>query len=154
MGFMDPTERRFWAKVERPEQGCWEWLACKDPDGYGRFRFEGGAKAHRYSYELHKGPIPTGMQLDHLCRNRGCVNPDHLEAVTGPENTRRGGLTLRTRCPQGHELTDPNLVLAKKKQGARVCLACARARAAIQRHGGDLQKISDVKYRAIMGKPK
>lgn len=71
--------------------GCWEWQLYKDSKGYGVIKRLGkNYQAHRHIYELHKGTIPEGMQLDHKCRNTSCVNPDHLEPVTGAENTRRG----------------------------------------------------------------
>ena len=71
--------------------GCWEWLGCKDGDGYGMFRFEGYMRrAHRWGYELLVSKVPEGLVLDHLCRNPSCVNPDHLEPVTNQENLDRG----------------------------------------------------------------
>jgi len=72
-----------------PVTGCWNWLKAKSPAGYGRFGST-PLYAHRASYECFKGSIPTGLQIDHLCRNRGCINPAHLEAVTSRENTMRG----------------------------------------------------------------
>jgi len=72
--------------------GCWVWQGNSTQDGYGRmsFRQDGESYTHRFSYQAHKGPIPDGKEIDHLCRNRTCCNPDHLEAVTHRENTQRG----------------------------------------------------------------
>jgi hypothetical protein len=77
---------RFWARVEKAEDGCWEWTRGHLPAGYGQL---GRCYTHRIAYELAHGPIPEGLEIDHLCRNRGCCNPDHLEAVTHHENTLR-----------------------------------------------------------------
>lgn len=88
------AEERFWAKVDRRDGGdCWPWLGTTTSTGYGLFgvpREDRTVGAHRYAYELVVGPIPTGLELDHLCRVRNCVNPAHLEPVTHAENLRRG----------------------------------------------------------------
>jgi hypothetical protein len=78
--------------AHRPELGpCWEWTSARTPSGYARVKRQGrDSQAHRVAYEVHVGPIPDGLELDHLCRNRGCVRPDHLEPVTHAENMRRG----------------------------------------------------------------
>jgi hypothetical protein len=93
MNFGDPRlPGRFWSKcIPEPNSGCWLWTAYLDRDGYGTIRI-GLAKfrAHRVAYDAKKQTIPPGLQIDHLCRTPCCVNPEHLEAVTPGENTRRG----------------------------------------------------------------
>jgi hypothetical protein len=79
-------EQRFWDKVQRGA-ACWNWVGTLMVTGYGGIRYHGKNRtAHRVSYELHYGPIPDGLQIDHACRNRLCVNPDHLRAVRDGEN--------------------------------------------------------------------
>lgn len=120
---------RFWSKVEMQSmEGCWEWHAAKNSEGYGRYYFDGKARpAHRLAYEAMRGPIPTGLQIDHLCRNRACVNLDHLEPVSGRVNVLRGeGPAARcarvTLCPQGHPYDEANTYITTK--GKRNCRAC------------------------------
>jgi hypothetical protein len=129
-----PLEERFWEKVDRSAgpDGCWPWLAGRYSTGYGEFSI-GYRKsaAHRVAYELLIGPIPAGLELDHLCRNRLCVNPAHLEPVTTRENILRGESgsaknARKTHCHNGHPLTPGNLTPGPN--GERRCLICNRTR--------------------------
>jgi hypothetical protein len=135
---------RFESKVARRESGCWEWRGAHfQATGYAVFtiRSDRDGKwrptvAHRVSYELHVGPIPAGMPLDHLCRNRGCVNPKHLEPISHRENVLRGeapcAIAVReNRCTRGHEYTPENTLV--KKSGKRECRQCSRMRDRIRR---------------------
>ena len=125
-----PADERFWPKVDAFGD-CWEWTAGKNKYGYGLFRFKNRSYlAHRFAYETLVGDIPEGEELDHLCRNRACCNPDHLQAVTRRVNVLRGfatsGLNARkTRCPQGHAYDEANTYISKTN-GGRQCRACSR----------------------------
>lgn len=125
-----PTEAdRFWAKVDKTDT-CWLWTASTNPKGYGKFGAMSLA-AHRYSYEALVGTIPEGMDLDHLCRVRHCVNPAHLEPVSRRENLMRGETraaanVLKTHCPAGHQYDEAK---TSYRNGQRHCRACARDRA-------------------------
>lgn len=101
---------RFWAKVDR-SGFCWTWTAQRDRDGYGRFEIAGRRRAaHRVSFEWERGPVPEGREIDHVCRNRACVRPEHLEAVTHHTNVRRGRQTWQgNKCARGHVLTEENI---------------------------------------------
>ncbi len=125
------TAERFWSKVDKTES-CWNWIAGKDSKGYGSFWLAPTMRvAHRISYEMARGDIPIGLELDHLCRNRGCVNPDHLEPVTHYVNVLRAPLAVgtlnsaKTHCPAGHEYTPENTSFGGR--GGRVCKECKRA---------------------------
>ena len=132
------VESRFWEKVQATGF-CWEWAAAKT-SGYG-VCWNGSKiyRAHRWAYEHLVGPIPAGMYVDHLCRNRSCVNPDHMELVTNAENIRRGQagrLTgaknrAKTECPQGHPYNADNTYV--NPQGERSCRECARRRSSRRR---------------------
>jgi hypothetical protein len=134
-------ERRFWSKVDKNGPvvsdglgACWLWTASIGLFGYAQIRMGGrGGQmvlVHRWSYEHTVGPIPAGSQLDHLCRVRHCVRPEHLEPVTAKVNTERGtgptaANSTKTSCPKGHEYTGENTYLTKRN--GRACRACARA---------------------------
>src|SRR5438445_7913613 len=108
---------RFWSSASPNESGCLVWGGSVSSNGYGAVYLQGRRyRAHRLAYELRKGIIPAGKQLDHLCRNRLCINPEHLEAVTQKENILRGQgapakNARKTHCPQGHPYTANNLYL-------------------------------------------
>lgn len=133
----EKTVARFWAKVNKdgpvhPTLGtkCWLWTASLNAYGYGQFRVNGTMRgAHRVSVVVGGRLIPEGLDLDHLCRVRSCVNPAHLEGVTRKENLRRGDSCLhhtsKMRCPQGHEYEGINLI---EYRGYRYCRECQRAR--------------------------
>jgi hypothetical protein len=123
---MPPITRSFWSLVEKTD-ACWLWSGAKEPRGYG-YVYQHGKKrrAHRITYELFKGPIPDGLDIDHLCRNTSCVNPEHLEAVSHRVNVLRGqGPTAenakKLTCIRGHPLTQRRTI-----PNARRCNACRR----------------------------
>ncbi len=136
---MKPTvKERFWSKVNkdgpvpeyRPELGpCWLWTAGLGSKGYGCFFMDGrSVNAHRVSFEWVNGPIPQGLQPDHLCRVHPCVRPSHLEAVTPRENLMRGETlaaanVLKTHCPLGHPYSEQNTKIDFKR-GICYCRTC------------------------------
>ena len=137
-----PLIDRFMRHVSpEPNTGCWLWTGAVQGGGYGVFDIdERTGLAHRAAYRIFKGPIREGLQIDHLCRVRCCVNPDHLEPVTHAENLRRGlgnraatteaakQRSARTHCPRGHERNESN-VYVNPTHGRKACRACNREKA-------------------------
>lgn len=125
---------RLFAKVwKSPDTGCWEWTGCSTRFGYGMISIGGDMRlAHRVVFAHFRGDIPAGLQLDHLCRNRKCCNPDHLLPTTHAGNQlaaraiTRWKLSLtQTACSRGHEFAGRNLILYR---GRRYCRACMNRR--------------------------
>ena len=123
------NEALFWRNVNKTDT-CWLWVGYTNSEGYGEYKSDylTTRLVHRIAYALDKGHLPD-LPLDHLCRHRNCVNPDHLEAVTSKVNTRRSNVGLnssnKTHCPQGHEYDEDNTLVYG---GKRVCRACKNAR--------------------------
>lgn len=122
---MTNDEARFWSRVSMGAT-CWTWSGSRTTGGYGNLRWRGGyAYAHRLAWELKNGPIPDGMVIDHLCRNRACCRPEHLQPVEHVTNVRRGlsGYGLRSECKRGHDVADPANVRIDAA-GYRQCRKC------------------------------
>lgn len=130
-----PRWQKVWNRIKVDRLlDCWEWQGNTNGDGYGQLRLDGKhIYVHRYMYETFIGLIETGKVIDHLCRNRLCVNPLHLEPVTTKINLLRGNTyqarnASKTHCKQGHLLQPLNLVKSDLKRGWRNCLICYNAR--------------------------
>ncbi len=134
-----PILERFWEKVyiDKPSS-CWKWIAGCTEKGYGHFNiaYKENAKAHKFAFELFFGEVPIGLELDHLCRNRNCINPFHLEIVTHQENMRRGHFVgtglhnrIKTHCLKGHPYNIENTYINPAgKRNCRICLKESNAR--------------------------
>ncbi len=150
---LKPTIERFLEKISFVENGCWEWTSTKSGNGYGQFWFNKKMhNSHKISYEFFLGDIPTGLEIDHLCRNRICCNPSHLEAVTHKENTLRGiGITAinfkKTHCKNGHEFTPENIYVSK--EGFRYCVIC---RSIWGKRGNEIRKQTKAIKLMVCGK--
>lgn len=122
------SPERFWRMVGMGPNGCWVWLGYKDSDGYGHFHVSSSPKkstvAHKWLWEHERGPVPTGLTLDHVCRNTSCVRPDHLVIETRARNTSKAR-ALQPRpahCIRGHEFTAENAYTYPN--GERACREC------------------------------
>lgn len=122
---------RFFDQVAETSSGCWQWLGYVGQNGYGYINVNGRLLlTHRYSFELFRGPVPEGLELDHLCRNTACCNPAHLEPVTHAENVRRGEAGEvnrrrqlgRTHCARGHAWTPENTKQTPRQRKCRICI--------------------------------
>lgn len=127
-----PLKNRILKSIIVLENGCWNWkLSLRN--GYGRIDIKSKKySAHRVSYEEFKGEkIPFGMEIDHKCKNKACVNPEHLEIVTRSENVKR---SKPSKCPKGHEYTDENTYFNPARNGFRQCKKCDRNRKKIKQN--------------------
>jgi hypothetical protein len=124
---------RFWNKVLPIDGECWIWIGAITSNGYGSFGVSSGRgkSAHRHAYLTLVGPIAPGLDLDHLCRNRDCVNPDHLEPVTRQVNVDRGDAgkhqSSKTHCAKGHAYDEKNTRWRPDRENSRDCRACKNA---------------------------
>lgn len=144
---------RLWSKV-RPTGFCWEWIGATNKHGYGTFHVSthvGVRAAHRVVYETLVGSVSDDLDMDHLCRNPNCVNPDHLEPVSRSVNILRGlkGFALTGKCRRGHPVTPENIYTSPS--GTRVCRECRKERDR-KRHERDKEKRNAATRKRYWGK--
>lgn len=135
----EDLRRRVLSRIVITPTRCWQWVSTLNEDGYGKvvvaWRTNGQPVrrlVHRVMYELDVDPIPSGLEIDHLCRNHGCCNPRHLEPVTRKENVNRGVVPAmmkakamnQTHCKRGHLYVETNKVITNRKTGAKTCRTC------------------------------
>lgn len=124
------------ASMPEPNTGCWFWVMSLSSEGYGRISVNNNVEyAHRVSYKTFVGPIPDELDIDHVCRNRSCICPQHLEPVTRQVNLLRGvGVSAKnaskTHCPKGHPYDELNTTF---RRGSRECKKCVKARESLYR---------------------
>ena len=131
MNIPDRVIQRVLTKVRPGENNCIETTYSTGSHGYGQVGWHTGHKVqmaltHRVAWEAYRGPIPDGLTVDHICRNRLCINPQHLRLLTNEENGRSNGQAIKSHCPRGHEYSGDNLYITPK--GHRICRACSRIR--------------------------
>jgi hypothetical protein len=131
-GVQEPAAFRFGRCYQQMGNGCWLWQGAVNNKGYGTFNAIGRRKeyAHRWSWEFLNGPVPVGLELDHLCHQPLCVNPAHLEPVTPAENKRRRRAENAPSCKHGHPMTEANTYRPPSRPTRRMCRTCTRARKA------------------------
>ncbi len=135
-----PALERFEAMIDRSGE-CWQWTGSIRPNGYASFYVDNKTtSAHRFAYTAFIGPIPEGLVIDHLCRNRSCVKPAHLESVPQRQNVLRGAsvtaeVVRRNSCVNGHELTEDNVYRWRGRPDQRMCRACHRVRQYARTYG-------------------
>lgn len=146
-------------RYEVTENGCWTWLGAKNRKGYGHMQWNGEAGgAHRIFYKALRGPIPEGQQIHHVCRNKACVNPDHLQVVTPRQNTMLDDTPARrnaekTHCKHGHEFTPENTIIRADGRECRACRYRSNAEHNRRKRGWDSKHLEPASCFTQQGEP-